>query len=341
MSRSAILSLAFCLMLASVVSAQDWARKMFNVTSHDFGTVARGADAIYEFNLQNIYEEDVHVAAVRSSCGCTSPSIKNGELKTWEKGAIVCKFNTDSFLGEKSATVTVTIDKPYYAEVQLNVRGHIRGDVVFQPGAVKLGSVDQGETASAKVNVAYAGHNNWQIMDIRSDNPHLAVEMSEPMRAGGRVSYDLTVKLKEDAPVGYIQDHLTLVTNDGRNPNITLPVEGKVAPAVTVSPAALALGELSPGETVEKKLIVRAKKPFKITSIQCDDKSFQFAPPSDEAKMLHFIPVTYTAGGKTGNQSQKIVIETDIAGGAAGETIATVNVKADQVSEDAAVTLNE
>ncbi|EAQ77524.1 hypothetical protein DSM3645_06674 [Blastopirellula marina DSM 3645] len=322
-------------MLASVVSAQDWARKMFNVTSHDFGTVARGADAIYEFDLQNIYEEDVHVTAVRSSCGCTTPSIKSKDLKTWEKGAIVCKFNTDSFLGEKSATVTVTIDKPYYAEVQLNVRGHIRGDVVFQPGAVKLGSVDQGEPSSAKVNVAYAGGSNWQILDVRSDNPHLSVEMSEPMRGAGRIAYDLTVKLKDDAPVGYIQDHLTLVTNDGRNPNITLPVEGKVAPAVTVSPAALALGELSQGETVEKKLIVRAKKPFKITSIKCDNKSYQFAQPSDEAKLLHFIPITYTAGGKSGNQMQKIVIETDIAGGASGETIATVNVK------DTEVTVNE
>ncbi|UUO05510.1 DUF1573 domain-containing protein [Blastopirellula sp. J2-11] len=335
MSRSAILSLAFCLMLASVASAQDWARKMFNVTSHDFGTVARGADAIYEFDLQNIYEEDVHVTAVRSSCGCTTPSIKSNDLKTWEKGAIVCKFNTDSFLGEKSATVTVTIDKPYYAEVQLNVRGHIRGDVVFQPGAVKLGSVDQGEPASAKVNVAYAGGSNWQILDVRSDNPHLSVEMSEPKRAAGRIAYDLTVKLKDDAPVGYIQDHLTLVTNDGRNPNITLPVEGKIAPAVTVSPAALALGELSQGESVEKKLIVRAKKPFKITSIKCDNKLFQFAQPSDEAKLLHFIPITYTAGGKSGNQMQKIVIETDIAGGASGETVATVNVK------DAEVTVNE
>ncbi|MFI4877146.1 MAG: DUF1573 domain-containing protein [Blastopirellula sp. JB062] len=327
MSRSAILSLAFCLTLASVASAQDWARKMFSVTSHDFGTVARGADAIYEFDLQNIYEEDVHVAAVRSSCGCTTPSIKSGDLKTWQKGAIVCKFNTDSFLGEKSATVTVTIDKPYYAEVQLNVRGHIRGDVVFQPGAVKLGSVDQGEPASAKVNVAYAGHNNWQIMDVRSDNPHLSVEMSEPMRGSGRIAYDLIVKLKDDAPVGYIQDHLTLVTNDSRNPNITLPVEGKVAPAVTVSPAALALGEVEQGESVKKKLIVRAKKPFKITSIQCDDKSYQFAEPSGDAKLLHFIPITYTAGEKSGKQTQKIVIETDIGSGAAGETVATVMVK--------------
>ena len=50
-------------------------------------------------------------------------------MKTYEKGAIVATFNTNSFHGQRGATLTVIIDKPFYAEVQLHVRGYIRSDV--------------------------------------------------------------------------------------------------------------------------------------------------------------------------------------------------------------------
>ena len=100
----------------------------------------------------NIYLEDVHVAAVRTSCGCTSVRIANDSLKTYEKGAIVATFNTPSFLGQHGATITVTFDKPFYAEVQLHVSGYIRSDVVFDPGSVQIGDLKQGAATPQQVD---------------------------------------------------------------------------------------------------------------------------------------------------------------------------------------------
>jgi len=116
---------------------------MFATTSHDFGTVARGQRTEFEFVLENLYVEDVHIASVRASCSCTTPEIKTDTLKTHQKGAILAKYNTAAFLGPKGATLTVIFDKPFWAEVQLNVRGFIRSDVLLQPGSVDFGSVDQ------------------------------------------------------------------------------------------------------------------------------------------------------------------------------------------------------
>ena len=56
------------------VLAADWAAKMFNVTEHDFGTVARGSKAEFEFVFENSYEEEVQITGVRSSCGASSTS---------------------------------------------------------------------------------------------------------------------------------------------------------------------------------------------------------------------------------------------------------------------------
>jgi hypothetical protein len=328
-----ILTLALALGLPSAASAQQWALKMFETTKHDFGTVARGAKAEFEFPIENIFKEDVHIASVRSSCGCTTPSISKNTLKTYETGAILAKFNTSSFLGHRSATITVTIDKPYYAEVQLQVAGFIRSDVVFEPGVINLGQLEQGAGGEAQVKVTYAGRENWNINDVRSGNSNFEVELSEPARGRGQVVYTMTVRLKPDAPAGFINDQLTLVSDDVRNATIPLQVEGRVMSLLDVSPSALLIGAVDPGQKVTKQLVVKSKQKFKVTDVKCEaGDCFQFKlPADDQAKTLHLIPVTFTAGDEPGQFSTKICIETDL--GHQCECVASGNVRSSESGE--------
>jgi hypothetical protein len=315
--RLLLFALLALVMLPNVSLAQAWATKMFKVTSHDFESVARGGKAQFKFEFENVYEEDIHIAGVRSSCGCTTPSISKSTLKTWEKAHILAEFNTRSFLGQKSATVTVVIDKPSYAEVQLSVSGYIRSDVVFDPSEINLGEVDQGDGGEAKVTVNYAGRNDWHIVDVRSANKNFEVELQEARRGNGRVDYDMTVRLRPGSPAGHLQDQLTIVTDDTNLRMIPLHVQGRVTSPLTVSPATLFLGVLEPGETVKKQLVVRAKQPFRVLNVSCDDDCFEFKEPDDTQRKLHFISVIYTADETGGKVSMPIRIETDLASGAA------------------------
>ena len=73
MRRNAWLWLPVILLAgAGAAQGQDWARKMFTDTSHDFGVVAKGSKAQFRFKVRNVYEEPAHISGVRSSCGCTS-----------------------------------------------------------------------------------------------------------------------------------------------------------------------------------------------------------------------------------------------------------------------------
>lgn len=325
MFRRIISAPLLMLLLVSGASAQEWARKMFSETTHDFGTVARGADSEFVFELQNLYKEPIHIASVRASCGCVTPSIVKENLKTWEKGGILAHFNTRTFLGQRAATITVVIDQPFYAEVQLNIKGYIRGDVVFDPGKVEFTSVDQGAKAEQLVRVNYAGRSDWKIVDVRSANEHLEVSIDQQRREAGRVNYQLRVRLKESAPAGYFTDEMVLVTNDGRLQQIPIKVEGNVTPAISVSPASLFLGVVEPGQTVTKQLVVKGKNPFRIKSVTCKDGCFEFQP-SDEAKTLHLIPVTFTAAS-AGKVAEEILIETDMGDGHTATCLAMVTVK--------------
>lgn len=320
--------------LATPLAAQEWARKMFAVTSHDFETVARGARAEFAFEVTNLYKEEVHLAGVRASCGCVTPTITKDRLKTWEKGTVLVTFNTRSFVGHRTATITVTIDQPYYAEVQLNIAGFIRGDVVVEPGVLEFPAVTRGTPAEKAIQVKYAGRSDWKILDVRSANEHLEVEMAENTRGQGRVAYDLRVRLKDDAPVGYFRDQMVLVTDDPSARQIPVPIEGNVLSPLTVSPAALNLGVVKPGQTVTRQLVVRASQPFHITGINCPDGCFQFAP-SEEAKQMHLVPVTFTAAREPGKVVQKIEIVTDMGTGARADFMATAVVRVPDTAETA------
>jgi hypothetical protein len=295
----------------AAANAQEWARKMFKETDHNFGTVIRDAKTEYVFELENLYMEDIHIASVTTSCGCTTPRIENNTLKTYEKGAIVAHFNTDTFSGQRGATLTVTIDKPYYAQVQLHVGGYIRTDVMLDPGSVQFGAIDQGGAFEQKVNVNYnGGYSGWKINEVKSNNPYLTAQAVETNRYYGQANYTLKVRLDEKAPAGYLNDQVVLVTSD--NQKIPVLVEGRIEPAVSVSPSALFMGVVQPGQKVTKQMVVKSKKPFKILSITCDDKSFEFnTNTEDAAKPVHLVPVTFVAGDDLGKIVKTIKIQTD------------------------------
>ncbi|MFN7732548.1 MAG: DUF1573 domain-containing protein [Pirellula sp.] len=273
---------------------QAWAAKLFEETHHDFGTVSRNAKTEYAFVIENPFEEDIHIASVRSSCGCTTPVITKNTLKSWEKGQIIAQFNTRSFIGTKTAMITVVIDRPYYAEVQLTVGGTIRSDIVVEPGEVRFGDVEVGTSKSIDLKISYAGRRDWKLVDVRGNSDVLEVRLGEPARQANQVSYRMQIRLKDNVPAGDFMDEIIMVTDDPneRDNQFTLPVTARIRPPVTVTPEKIAIGDIHSGELRQYRVIVKSKKPFSIESIVCDDDRFEFTPSPGE-KSAHVIPFTF------------------------------------------------
>jgi hypothetical protein len=125
------------------------------------------------------------------------------------------------------------------------------------------------------------------------------------------VAYELLVRLKDTATAGYFNEQLVLVTNDAQNPRIPLYVSGRVVPEISVAPQPLILGEVSRGQQISKKLIVRGKKPFRIVAVKCDEDSFQFKT-DDQASARHVVEIMFDAKKDVGKVKQTIHIATDL-----------------------------
>jgi hypothetical protein len=305
-----------CIFAASAV-AQQWVEKMITVQKHDFGTVARGSDTVFKFPIKNVYKQDVELVSVRSSCGCTTPTLEGKILKTGETGYVVATFNTRTFTGIHGATLTVTLawrDENGIrrsGEAQMRVDGNIRGDVVFEPGAIKFDNVDQGVPNEQVARVRYAGRGDWKIVDVRGATSDIEVELTEKQRTDGQIAYDLLVRLKDTAPAGYFNQQLVLVTNDERNVRIPLHVEGRIVPGISVAPEPLVLGSVLRGEAVTKRIIVRGKQPFRILKIEGNEELFQFKT-NDAPNQTHIVDITFAANRAAGEVKESFHIVTDM-----------------------------
>ena len=299
--RHVIVTIIITLFLVSSIPnlfAQKWAEDMFNVKDYDFGNVSRNAKAEYEFEIYNRYIEDIHIRSVSASCSCTTVSVNTSTIKTYETAKVKAHFNTDRFIGNKSATLTVVIDKPFYATVQLHVKGNIRNDFNFQPSEVNFGSISFGEAAEKQVEFTYQGRSNWQIMELKSTNQNISAELTEISRNYGQVKYRLKVKLAPDASVGYINDRIILFSNENYNREIPIMVQGVVKQGVTVNPSKLFVGNLEPGQIVTKKIVLRSDTPFIIKKVTCpnDQYSFDYQLANEMlSRNIHIVTISYKA----------------------------------------------
>jgi hypothetical protein len=302
--------------IANEMAAQDWAKAMFDHTTHNFGMVARGASAEHRFPLENIYLEDAHIKSIHSSCKCTTVKVTKPSLKTYETAEIVATLDTRKFTGSKDATIRVVFDKPFPAEVQLHVRSYIRTDVVLEPGSVQFGQITEGSAVTKTVTLRHAGSPDWKITGIEKQDEHIEVALTPLSTESSQATYRLEFTLMASAPPGYIRRHLTLLTND-KNPNakrVLVPIEGVVSPAVSVRPSPLPFGVLHPGTRKTLKLVVQGQEPFQVLEMVAPDDRFRFSSGVKlrTSSRLHLLPVTFSAGLEPGKITGQILIRTDI-----------------------------
>lgn len=289
-----------------------WSQALSDKREHDFGAVPKASKQEHVFTFVNTLDSDLHLTHVRTSCGCTKPSIVTSVVKPGETAKVLAKFDTWNFEGQRGATLTVSLQKqsPYResAEIQFSVRGMIRRDVVLNPGAVDFGNILVGDSANTKIQVKYAGNPNWEITQVRSSNSHITGKLIETRRDvnARRIDYDLEVIVDEQLPPGTFNDELVLVTNDASNQLVKVSLTGLVKQAIQASP--LQLGHVTFGSQIEKPLILKGERPFEIVEIRHSSPRLTFDQPEGN-KPLHLLKFKFDATLE-GPVDDKIVIVT-------------------------------
>ncbi len=306
-------SLAFLVGLAisGSASAASWADSMFEELSKDFGSVPRGPTLQHPFRLVNKTHSVVHIASLRVSCGCTSATALKDTLNPGEETAILAQMDTRRFSNVKTVTIFVQFDRPAWEEVRLWVQANGRDDVMVTPDTLAFGQTRRATLLSQTATVTFLGYNTLQIVDVQTDSSYVQTSLQEVTRQDSEVKYQLTARLRQDAPVGKWYTDIWLKTNNPSMPRVRVPLTVEIESALSVSPATVLLGEVKVGGEAERKLVIRGVKPFKITSIRGADSELLVRDSATESKPVHVLTVTLK-GGKAGDLNRTLRVITDL-----------------------------
>ena len=324
MNRRTPLLALVCLSLLSLsasVHAQsdrqlNWAEKTLSDLNVDFGTVARGADTRHTLKVSNLYEEDIYIVDVGTTCGCTAATPNKKLLKTGDVAEIEIVMNTVKFTHKKDSNVDVTLQfrgkqgRTDTQKIRVPIHAYIRTDVVLTPGNADFGTVEYNQGAERKIQISYAGREDWRIQEVKAGHKNLTAQLKETRRGGGRVDYELTLTLDQAAALGDFQDRILLITDDRNSPEVPVLVTGRVAPDIEIVPGRYELGKLNPAEEKEFSVVVKGNRPFIIEGIECEEHAdcFEFKPVPEVPKTVHVVRFRVTAPNQPGEFAETFTV---------------------------------
>jgi hypothetical protein len=303
-------------LLTSAAWAQTWVDSIFPEQAHDFGTVARGSKVKHSFPIINRTNATLHIAGWKTKCGCTEVKVGARDIPPGTQTFVEATLDTSRFQGYKPSGLTLIFDKPAYVEKELNLSCFIRSDLVLNPGVVDFGIAARNASPSVELNLNYAGGmTNWGIVKVETLTDHITARLEEVpnTRTASSVQYKMTVTLNSSAPVGYMKEEITLVTNDPSSPRVPVSVTGNVQGAVVISPSILTLGTLKAGQTLTRDILVRSSQPFTVEKADSTGGDLSVASIPQDARPLQKLTVTIKAPAQPGPFHDQLEISTSLA----------------------------
>lgn len=305
------LALLTGLCLAAPASA-GWADGLFEELHRDFGTVPHGSMLSHPFRLTNKTDKTVKVQSLRVSCGCTVASMPTAVIPPGQSTVLTAQMDTRRFVGPKTVTIYVQFEQPVWEEVRLSVTANSREDVAVNPETLAVGKMQRGESPTRSVTVSFIGDPNWQILGTTCESSYVHPAVREVRRQNGETVYELSAQMRADVPVGKWFTDVWLTTNQAGTPRIRVPLTVEVDPPISASPVAAELGETAPGQAVEKKILLRGVKPFRILEVKGTDAELTVQKPDGkEPRAVQLLTIVYKPSA-AGRLNRTLQIVTDL-----------------------------
>jgi hypothetical protein len=294
----------------------------FGEMEHDFGKIFENKAVEYDFHFENKGAGKLTISSLKGSCGCTVPDLEKKEYQPGEGNNVHVRYDPHGKSGKQHQTVTIISNDPEHPTLQLQISAEVKPLVAMEPRLINFGQLQKGQGGSQKLLLT------GRTADFAASNPTM---MNGPDRYDIKVGEtkevdvdgeklrqtEITVELKKNAPVGQLQDTLTVRTNDDRMAVVNVPIAGTIDGELELMPPRLALGLLKTKETFERDVKVTRKngQPFKILAVANKSTNLtklesSFTP--DGAGYI--IKVKGTGPEATGVLRADMVVTTDVPG---------------------------
>jgi len=226
---------------------------------------------------------------------------------------LLIQLDTSRVHGFTQKTIYVLLGQPQWEEIAFTVQALVRTDVTVTPNSLDLGRVKRGSSPEASVTAQLFGSADCKALDATCDSPYVEVRVRQVQRDAGPVSFQVAARLRPDCPVGKWDTTVWLVTDNPVLPRLQIPLTVEVGPALKISPASAALGQVKRGTEARRTFIIRADQPFRIVAVKGTDAQIQVEEGVQASTAVHLLKMTFQASSP-GVVLRTIYIVTDLPG---------------------------
>lgn len=199
----------------------------FDQPVYDFGTILQGKKVDHIFVFRNKGTDPLTIGKLKTSCGCTAATVSAKTIPPGKTGEISVSFNSTSFSGNISKTVTVESNDPQSPATTLTLKGNVTEELSLTPRQLSLGNVKP--DAKKEITVIFTNRSNRPVTltSVKAGIPQVSVRTKKTVIKPGETS-ELVVTVLPRAEDRYISGYINILTDFPSKSEMVIPVYATV-----------------------------------------------------------------------------------------------------------------
>lgn len=193
----------------------------------DFGSIAQGKKVDHTFTLKNRGDMPLSILRTRTSCGCTVANVSTKTVEPGKSAELKTTFDSASFSGNITKTITVETNDPANPTYTLTVKGVVNEELSVTPRQANLGLIRVGGTKEITLSLENRGERNVRIVSVSSPMPQVKVSAKKSALRAGE-STPISVKITPRETDRFLSGFITISTDHPGKPELTVPLYGSV-----------------------------------------------------------------------------------------------------------------
>ncbi len=175
------MALLFGIALTNAEPSHAAARLEVDQQDFDFQSIYRGDEARHQFELTNGGDVELQITNIRSSCGCTVPSVEKRKLAPGEKTSLTAVFNSDRFRGSVTKHIYVYSNDDKNPITKLSIHADVKQDLQVNPSSIYFAGLKSGESVQRKIEIKNLSGQKVRIREIASTVSAVEVQLDKPL----------------------------------------------------------------------------------------------------------------------------------------------------------------
>lgn len=211
-----------------------------------YNPIFRGQKVHGKFLIKNTSNQTLSIQHLHSTCGCLSLQVTpRSVFAPGETGELSFDWDSSLFSGPTDLSFTLETSEPQ--TYTLKMSGIVVSEIELDPPLVYL---DEKTTFPIKIPVKIKKSAQGKAIEIKN------FESSQPWISTEIKKDKLLIVVDKPDMRGSFQESVTLKTNSIYLPNMSLPIVGKIPPALTKNITHLELGPVRAGQHLTKEVIL-------------------------------------------------------------------------------------